>query len=307
MRDVFATLGEAVATAGLVRPHHDAHALEGVDFLLDGLGADRPEALPNSVSMSRIEREHRLRRWPRSLRDSARAEQSPNRGEVPHREPSADPLSRSMPGVLEAREHILSVASAERAISVSASGETKRNSATVEGRTLMGARMFWLHSMCLVGMIMGIIMGISSDSIRVVGESDFLELARVARSTLQHSRKANVLQLPENGVYREADLVATICVARIIEPLSVPRAAALWHKHGSAVQQACLALPLSGGEMLDLVIDTHTLNAAVASQPSDLAGVVHATVPAPRAFLVVPLAPLTREARSAYWLRAVGT
>lgn len=35
-------------------------------------------------------------------------------------------------------------------------------------------------------MIVGVIMGGSSDSIRAIGETDFLELARVARTTLQH-------------------------------------------------------------------------------------------------------------------------
>lgn len=154
--------------------------------------------------------------------------------------------------------------------------------------------------------VLDVIVDGSSDSIRAVGESDFLALIRVARSTVKNWEASAKLRLSPAGVYDEGDVVAAICFAQLVDHLDLKLATSVWAAHAPAIRQACLLLPLhESNETLDLVVDTYTLTANVVSRPEEIGELVHVSVPAPRAFLLIPLTALVREARKAYWGRAV--
>jgi hypothetical protein len=116
--------------------------------------------------------------------------------------------------------------------------------------------------------VLDIIMDRLSDSIRAVGESDFLALIRVPRSTLKNWDTAVALGLSATGAYNEADVVTGICFAQLVSSLALKQAGQVWAAHGAAIKQGCLLLPLEEGkETLDLILDTYTLGPAWRTTP----------------------------------------
>jgi hypothetical protein len=148
-------------------------------------------------------------------------------------------------------------------------------------------------------------MSAQSDSIRVVSESDLLELARVARSTWQNWIRQEILQPAPRGHYRESDVVEVAVIALLAAAYDLRRTRLIWHGCRDVVTAACTAMPLQGDETLDFVADSHTLQAIVARNQAELSAAIRAPTPFPRPRFAIPLDGIIREAREAFWTRAV--
>jgi hypothetical protein len=151
---------------------------------------------------------------------------------------------------------------------------------------------------------MGTSMGTSADSIRVVGEADLLELARVARSTWQNWIAKGVLEPSPDGLHREAEVVEVVVLALLIPLLDLRAAKAVWRGCRERVLDESLALDLERPDDLDAVLDPHTWELRLARDPSELYTASRADTAFPRGRLVLPLAATVREARRAFWMRA---
>jgi hypothetical protein len=79
----------------------------------------------------------------------------------------------------------------------------------------------------------------------------------------------------------------------------------VWRLARDDVVAACLALPLGRPATLDAVVDLHTWVTALAHDVDELGAALHAQVPYPRGRYALALAGPVREARQAFWTRAV--
>lgn len=156
-----------------------------------------------------------------------------------------------------------------------------------------------------VGIIVGISMGESPDSIRVVGEADLLDLSRVARSTWQNWIKQGAVSDPRRGHYGEAEVVGLVVASRIVDAIGLHKAALAWPRACAATVESALAMPLDGSARLDLVIDLFGLEIAAIETAEALDLALHPEVATPRVFAVIAAGKAIREARGAFWNRAV--
>jgi hypothetical protein len=101
-------------------------------------------------------------------------------------------------------------------------------------------------------------MGTSADSIRVSGEGDLLEVARVARSPWQSWVRQGIIAPAAEGLHPERDVVEALVVGLLTGALDLRRTKAVWRLAQDDVLAACLALPLDRPATLDAIIDLHT-------------------------------------------------
>lgn len=147
-------------------------------------------------------------------------------------------------------------------------------------------------------------MSTSSDSIRVVGEKDLLELARIPRGTWSAWARKGHFEDSASGLYGESEVISAAVFNLLADALLPRNAAIAWKDCGQAVVHACLQLPLDSEECLVLVVDSHLLDGAVATKPEELFEIVNGHVTSPRGWITFPIAALAREARRGFWKRA---
>lgn len=156
-----------------------------------------------------------------------------------------------------------------------------------------------------MGVIVGISMGVISDSIRVVGEQDFLGVIHVARATWQYWDRQGLVTTPETGLFGEEDVVDGVVAGLLASALDLTTAISCWQSAREGVIGACLRLPLDEHAVrLDAVVDPHTLSVQLTSSADDLLSATTAAATFTRHWIVLPLGPLTQEARRAFWVRA---
>ncbi len=147
-------------------------------------------------------------------------------------------------------------------------------------------------------------MGTSPDSIRVVGEADLLDLARVARTTWQSWVRKGLLDETDAGFYREDDVTEVVTVALLVDGVGLRRARAIWPTSREHVVGAGLALDLEQPGDLLLVVDTYTWETKLCSTADELWQMTREALDPPRARVVVPVAARLQAARRAFWRRA---
>jgi hypothetical protein len=155
-----------------------------------------------------------------------------------------------------------------------------------------------------LGAFVGVIMGASPDSIRCVGENDFLVAASVPRSTWQNWIRQQLLEPSTDGVYDERAVVELVVAAELVAALTLPSARSCWNAARHRLLPSLLNVPLEYSAQLDLVVSPHDLIAELASSPEELAAHVGSPRYLTRHVVVIPLAPLIVEARRAFWIRA---
>lgn len=143
-------------------------------------------------------------------------------------------------------------------------------------------------------------MDTSADSIRVVGQADLLELARVARSTWHHWTTQGIVVEPPTGLHGEAEVVEAAVVALLVDALEPRRAKPVWMSPRHEVVNACLALPLDKPADLSAVVDLHAWELVLAEGAEELHRAVHASTPFPRGRVVIALADVAQEARRGF-------
>jgi hypothetical protein len=148
-------------------------------------------------------------------------------------------------------------------------------------------------------------MSTSSDSIRVVGEKDLLDLSRIPRGTWSAWIRNGHFEGRPDGLYGEGDVISAVVFSLLADALAPRKAAIAWKDCGAATIDACLGLPLKDeDETLALAIDGYALTGVAAKGPIELFKAVHQQKPSPRNWIVIPLSALVREARSGFWKRA---
>jgi hypothetical protein len=152
--------------------------------------------------------------------------------------------------------------------------------------------------------VLDVTMDVPADSIRVVGQADLLQLARVARSTWNHWIKEGVVGESGRQLYDEAEVVEAVVVGLLVDALDPRRAKAAWLAAREEVVSACLALPLDEPADLTAVIDLHEWRLTLARGPDELHGAVRAPAPFPRGRVAIALADVAQEARRGFWTRA---
>lgn len=152
--------------------------------------------------------------------------------------------------------------------------------------------------------VMSVIMSVSSDSIRLVGEKDLLELARVPRGTWSAWIRNEHFEDSDSGLYDEAAVVEAVIFNALTGVMPLRKASIVWRGCGSEMTRICIQLPLDGDGPLVFVIDAHALEGAAAGTPGDLFDLVHSPVPSPRGWIAIPIAGLVCEARRGFWKHA---
>jgi hypothetical protein len=147
-------------------------------------------------------------------------------------------------------------------------------------------------------------MGTSADSIRVVGEADLLDLARVARTTWQNWVRKGVIEDSDVGVYREDDVAEVVTVTLLVDGVGLRRARAIWPASREHVIGAGLALDLEEPGDLLLVVDPYSWETELCSTANELWRMIGEPLDPPRARIVVPVAARIQAARRAFWTRA---
>ncbi len=147
-------------------------------------------------------------------------------------------------------------------------------------------------------------MSVSSDSIRLVGEKDLLDLARVPRGTWSGWIRGGHVESSDSGLYGENEVVAVVIFNVLASALPIRKASIAWKDCGSAVTGACVQLRLDGADPLVLAIDVHALDGVATGDPSELFDLLHSPVPSPRGWIAIPIADLAREARRGFWKHA---
>ena len=152
--------------------------------------------------------------------------------------------------------------------------------------------------------VLSTIVSVSSDSIRLVGERDLLELARVPRGTWSGWIRGGHFESSDSGLYGENEVVAVAIFNVLASALPIRKASIAWKDCGSAVTDACIQLRLEGDEPLVFAIDVHALDGAATGDAGELFALVHSPVPSPRGWIAIPIADLAREARRGFWKHA---
>ena len=147
-------------------------------------------------------------------------------------------------------------------------------------------------------------MDASTDSIRVVGESDLLELCRTARSTWKHWCTQGLVQPSDDGLYHERDVIEAVVVALLVDAVDLRRAKGAWSDAGKATLDRCQGLSLREPATLFLVVDLHTWEMGLADGAEELAAAVAESLTTPRGFVVMEAARVVVQARRAFWVRA---
>jgi hypothetical protein len=147
-------------------------------------------------------------------------------------------------------------------------------------------------------------MDITADSIRRIGEADFLELGRVARSTWKNWVSAGVIEDAQDGLYDEAAVVELIIVAVLLSSLDTRQVKGAWRPSRLNIIQQAVALPLDGEPSLLAVVDLHTWKLHVARSGDELIASVRQPAPFPRGRVVFDLGASIIEGRRGYWARA---
>jgi hypothetical protein len=147
-------------------------------------------------------------------------------------------------------------------------------------------------------------MGTSPDSIRRVGESDLLELARVARSTWQSWVRAGLVGQTSDGLYDESAVVELVIVAPMLSALDLRQAKSAWVPARQLSLRRAVARPLNGESLYVAVVDLHTWRLRVAITPQEVWSAIQEQTPFPRGRIVFDLGPSIAEGRSTYWSRA---
>jgi hypothetical protein len=147
-------------------------------------------------------------------------------------------------------------------------------------------------------------MNIDADSIRLVGEADLLDLARVGRGAWNGWIKNGHVSPSANALYTEQDVIHVTVLKLLGDSLPMSKAAIAWRDCETAVIQRSANRGLEDETPLDLVVDLQTLAAHPAEGAQDLFDAVHTPVPGPRGRLVIPLSAVVQEARASFWRRA---
>lgn len=145
-------------------------------------------------------------------------------------------------------------------------------------------------------------MDTSADSIRVIGEADLLDIARIARSTWKNWIAQELIDEPADGLYGESKLLEAVVVALLVSALDLRRAKAVWASARGTALDHCAQLAPDG--TLHGVIDLHTWEMSMASGARAVFAAVRRPRPFPRGYVVVDLGEIIPEARAAFWKRA---
>lgn len=144
----------------------------------------------------------------------------------------------------------------------------------------------------------------SPDSIRAVGESDLLELARVARSTWQNWLGQGLVEEQPTRVYGEEAVIEVAAVGLLVTTFDLRSVRHVWaHGRTSMLEQA-LRLPLEGDSDLHVVVDPFTFDVAVVKGAEELHRAVAAPMAHARGLAVFVMGPPIQEARRGFWSRA---
>jgi hypothetical protein len=134
------------------------------------------------------------------------------------------------------------------------------------------------------------------DSIRFVDEQDLLRITGLPRSTRRRWAERGLVVDPEDGHYREGDVVETAIVALLVSATKgLDDALRLWSACRGGVMQE--ALRAKSEEDLRLVFGPRLLGGVLAKSDAEICRAIRPLEP----FVVVPLTQATREAREAFW------
>ena len=140
------------------------------------------------------------------------------------------------------------------------------------------------------------------DSIRFVDEQDLLRITGLPRSTRRRWAERGLVADPENGHYREGDVVETAIVALVVSATKgLDDAFRLWTACRDGVMQE--AFQAKSGKDLSLVFEPRLLGSVLAKSDAEICQAIRPLEP----FVVVPLTQATREAREAFWRFAVAS
>lgn len=148
-------------------------------------------------------------------------------------------------------------------------------------------------------------MDASSDSIRVCGERDLLQLAGVARSTWKNWARKGLVQENDDGLYAEMDVVETLAVRLIVEAVGLRAATAAWRLGRHDTLRGLESLGVDQADETRLVIDQHTWQLALTMGAEALLDELKRPAPFARGHAVVTIGPAASDARSAFWARAL--
>ncbi len=138
------------------------------------------------------------------------------------------------------------------------------------------------------------------DSIRFVDDAGVLRITGVARSTRRNWASHGLVPDPQDGHYRESDVVETAIVGILVSATKgLDDAQRLWTACREAVLEA--AFQVSDGAELSLVFEPRLLRAKLAKSDAEIGQAARPLEP----LVVIPLASLTNETRNAFWKFAV--
>lgn len=134
------------------------------------------------------------------------------------------------------------------------------------------------------------------DSIGFVYEDAVLRIAGVPRSTRQNWVRAGLVASPDDGVYRERDVVETVVVSMLVRALaSLREVGSLWRTRGPDVISALL--PTTESDQVVALLEPRVLRLEIASAGDGVASVLrpHETT------VLLPIGVAAGEARDAFW------
>lgn len=140
------------------------------------------------------------------------------------------------------------------------------------------------------------------DSIRFVDEQDLLRITGLARSTRRRWAERGLVVDPQDGHYREVDVVETAIVVLLVSATrGLDDAVRLWTScRGDVMQEA---LQAKSEEDLRLVFEPRLLGSVLAKSDAEICRAIRPLEP----FVVVPLTQATRDAREAFWRFAMAS
>lgn len=148
-------------------------------------------------------------------------------------------------------------------------------------------------------------MDASADSIRVVGEVDLLDLARVARSTWKNWARQGLVEEPEDGLFGERAVIEAVVVQLLVDAVGLRAAIAAWRTTGDMVLQQLDATVGAPPDEIRLLMDLHSWGLVLAPAAEALLNELRRPAPFPRGQVVVTVGPAVAEARNGFWVRAL--
>ena len=158
------------------------------------------------------------------------------------------------------------------------------------------------HRSAHLGGMVGRIVPTVPDSIGFVYEDDLVRVTDVPRSTRQNWAKPNhsLVEEPDDGQYREKDVIETVCVAELVRALKkLGDVSRVWSAARDTVLEACAGV--SEGDYLVALVEKRSLRLTLARSHEELGRALRPF----EAAIAVPLASRVADARADFWRFAV--